>query len=100
MTTGEFRFPTEIWVKLLYELAARYHNLGDHRMKMLTLMTPLYLGRVASFITRTRTMNSQEAEEVVEEQAQIFEDQKGYLVELWENGGRATQLEEALGRED
>ena len=32
-------------------------------MKLLTLMTSLYLGQVASFITKTRDMDSQETEE-------------------------------------
>jgi hypothetical protein len=102
--TGElepevFRFPVEIWVKLVYELAAKYHQLWVHRMKLLTLMTPLYLGRVASFITDTRDMDSQEAEEVVEKQARSFEEHKPYLVELWRQGNHASRLEEKLGRE-
>ncbi len=83
LPTEEFRFTTEVWVKLLYELAAKYHHLADHRMKLLSVMTPLYLGRVASFVTRTRDMDSKAAEEVVEEQAVKFEEQKDYLVNLW-----------------
>ncbi len=95
-----FRFPVEIWVKLVYELAAKYHHLWLHRMKLLTLMIPLYLGRVASFITTTRNMDSQEAEEVVEAQAQSFEEHKPYLLELWKNGTHSDRLEETLGHED
>jgi hypothetical protein len=94
-----FRFPTEIWVKLVYELAAKYHQLWFHRMKLLTLMTPLYLGRVASFITRTRQMDSHEAEEVVEEQARSFEEHKSYLLELWKKETDSSRLEKTLGRE-
>ncbi len=95
-----FTLPTEIWVKLLYELAAKYHHLSDHRMKMLGLMTPLYLARVASFINRTKDMTSQEAEQVVEEQARIFEEQKDYLRELWFDAAKPQTLEEALSREE
>lgn len=94
-----FTFPVNIWVKLVYELAARYHHLSVHRMKLLTLMTPLYLGRVASFITTTRNMDSQEAEEVVEQQAQSFEELKPYLLELWRNGTHSSSIEETLGHE-
>jgi hypothetical protein len=83
----------------VYELVAKYHQLGVHRMKLLTLMTPLYLGRVASFITKTRNMNSQEAEEVVEEQARIFEDYKPYLLELWKQGNNSPDLEDKLVRD-
>ena len=90
-TPEEFYFSTEMWVKLLYQLAAKYHHLADHRMKLLAVMTPLYLGRVASFITRTRDMDSRGAEEVVEEQAAKFEEQKDYLVDLWTNGAQVPQ---------
>jgi hypothetical protein len=94
-----FIFPVEIWVKLVYEVAAKYHQLWVHRMKLLSLMTPLYLGRVASFITDTRDMNSQEAEEVVQQQAQSFEEHKPYLIQLWREGNHSFSLEEKLGRE-
>jgi hypothetical protein len=92
-----FLFPVETWVKLLYELAAKYHHLTDHRMKLLGVMTPLYLGRVASFITRTRDMSGAEAEAVVEEQAAVFEQLKPYLVDQWQNGHAPDRLEETLG---
>ena len=95
-----FQFPVTIWVKLVYELAAKYHQLWIHRGKLLTLMTPLYLGRVASFITKTRDMDSQEAEEVVEEQAQSFEAHKPYLLELWNSGTNSSKLEETLQSEN
>jgi glycosyltransferase involved in cell wall biosynthesis len=94
----DFHFHTDVWVKLLYELAAKYHQLPVHRMKMLTMMTPLYLGRVASFITRTLDMDSLQAEEVVEEQAEVFERLKPYLVDRWHDGDDARRAGEAFER--
>lgn len=47
-------------------------------------MEPLYYGRVASFVVETWSMSNQEAEELVEKQAQIFEEQKEYLLKIWE----------------
>ena len=96
---GEFLFPVEIWVKLIYELAAKYHQLPGHQMKLLTLMTPLYLARVASFINRTVDMNFQEAEEVVEEQARVFEKNKDYLLKLWTEENHSKSLEKAMEKE-
>jgi hypothetical protein len=96
LTPDNFLFPVEVWVKLIYELAAKYHQLPVHRMKMLTMMTPLYLGRVASFINRTRDMDSLEAEAVVEEQAEVFESLKPYLLERWGDGGDVERVDEAL----
>ena len=100
MTPSEFLFPVEIWVKLLYELAAKHRQLPTHRSKLLTLMTPIYLARVASFINRTREMDFQEAEAVVEEQARIFEENKAYLVKLWSEAPAPETLNEAMARED
>jgi hypothetical protein len=93
LTPEEFLFPVEVWVKLLYELAAKYHQLPVHRMKMLTMMTPLYLGRVASFITRTRNMDSLDAEAVVEEQAGVFEQLKPHLLRLWADGSATLEVD-------
>ena len=96
----EFLFPVETWVKLLYELAAKYHHLPVHRMKMLTMMTPLYLARVASFINRTRDMDSSGAEAVVEEQAEVFEQLKPYLMTLWTNENHPSNLDRGLCGKD
>jgi len=70
-------------VSILYELAATFHQWEAHRYKLLELATPLYNGRVASFINRTIEMNSREAEAVVEEQAKAFEESRSYLDKLW-----------------
>jgi hypothetical protein len=96
MSARDFLFPVETWVKLVYELAAKYHHLRDHRMKLLGIMTPLYLGRVASFINRTLEMTSTEAEAEVEEQALVFEDLKPYLVEVWKDLDHSREAEESL----
>jgi len=41
---------------------------------------------VASFINQTKKMSSSEAEELVEQQAQTFEDNKDYLIRVWDEG--------------
>ena len=67
----------------LYEIAATFHQWTYNRTQLVNVVTPLYLGRVASFINQTKKMTSSEAEEVVEKQAEVFEEQKGYLIEVW-----------------
>ncbi len=80
----KFVMPVETWVMVLYETAATFHRWKDNRTQLVNLVTPLYLGRVASFINQTKKMDSAQAEEVVEEQAQVFEDHKDYLVKIWD----------------
>jgi len=76
--------PVSTWVQVLYETAATFHHWTHNRTELVNLVTPLYLGRVASFINQTKNMSSSQAEEVVDEQAQIFEDYKDYLIKVWE----------------
>jgi hypothetical protein len=71
-------------VQILYELAATFHVWKINRNKLVDLMTPLYYGRVASFVRQSWEMNSREAEELVEEQALKFEEQKDYLLDVWD----------------
>jgi hypothetical protein len=80
----KFTMPVKTWAMVLYETAATFHAWTDNRTQLVNLITPLYLGRVASFINQTKKVSSSQAEEVVEEQAQVFEDQKNYLIRVWD----------------
>jgi glycosyltransferase involved in cell wall biosynthesis len=84
MATRRFVFSTDTWVRILYELAATFHAWSVNRNKLIDLMTPLYYARVASFVRQTMEMSSQEAENLVEEQASSFEEHKVYLLKVWE----------------
>jgi glycosyltransferase involved in cell wall biosynthesis len=87
----KFVMPVKTWVMVLYETAATFHHWTHNRTQLVNLVTPLYLGRVASFINQTRDMNSSQAEEVVEEQAQVFEDYKDYLIQVWDDRDKERQ---------
>jgi hypothetical protein len=90
----DFHFPTESWVKILYELAATYRHWTVNRKRLLDVMTPLYFGRVASFVQQSWSMSSQEAEALVEEQAVMFETHKDYLIRVWdEKSARAAKTD-------
>jgi hypothetical protein len=83
-SSREIYLPTEIWIQILYDLAATFHRWSKNRYKLIELVTPLYYARVASFVRQTWDLTSAEAEKVVEEQAQLFEDHKDYLLRVWE----------------
>ena len=80
----DFLIETEIWAKILYDLAAAFHHWRGNRSLMVSLMTPLYFARVASFVNRTRDISNEQAEAVVEEQAEVFEKTKDYLIKRWD----------------
>jgi hypothetical protein len=84
MAKTKFEMPVTTWVHILYETAATFHSWTYNRTQLVNLVTPLYLGRVASFINQTKDMSSAQAEEIVEQQAQVFEDYKDYLLQIWD----------------
>ncbi len=92
MKSEEFHLPTDVWVQILYELAAEFHTWTINRSNLVDLVTPLYYARVATFVRQTWDMTSQEAEALVEEQALRFEEQKEQLVRVWEEKSRAKSL--------
>jgi len=88
MAKTKFVMPMRTWVMVLYETAATFHEWKYNRTQLINLVTPLYLGRVASFINQSLKMSATEAEGLVEEQAQVFEAHKDYLIEVWDKGVR------------
>jgi hypothetical protein len=53
------------------------------REHLLKALTPLYLGKTASFVLDTQGLTSAEAEHHVEALCQTFGKQKEYLVTQW-----------------
>ncbi|RMD90558.1 MAG: glycosyltransferase [Calditrichaeota bacterium] len=81
---SDFLMNIESWAIILYDLAAAFHHWRGNRRLMVRLMTPLYFARVASFVNQTLNMSNEETEALVEEQAEIFEKNKDYLIARWE----------------
>jgi len=84
MDSNQFYLSTDAWAQILYELAATFHSWSVNRYRLIDLMTPLYYARVASFVRQSWDMSSQEAEDLVEEQALKFEEHKDYLIKVWD----------------
>lgn len=97
MEEDRFRLPTDTWVRALYELAATFHHWPANQRTLVDLMTPLYYGRVASFVNETKGMDSFQAERVVEDQATFFVEAKDYLISVWDHPRAVTRsfVEEA-----
>jgi hypothetical protein len=79
------------WAHILYEIAATFHHWPKDRAKLVDLMSPLYEARVASFINETLEMTTPDSERVVEEQAEVFEREKPYLLKQWDLDEKETK---------
>ena len=79
-----FRISDELWVRLIYEFALASHRKAMTLEHLLKSLTPLYLGKVASFILGTQDSTREEVEEKIETLSRLFEKEKPYLIERWD----------------
>lgn len=80
---NDCRISDDLWVKAVYDAAAAYHKRVMPRDHLLKALTPLYLGRTASFVLATQGLTSAEAEQTIEVLCQTFEHLKPYLIKRW-----------------
>ena len=78
-----FTFPTDLWARILYDMAVGYRNNQCDLGLMMDSLIPLYFGRTFSFVKKTKRMSILHAEEAIEEDCVIFEMSKPYLVNRW-----------------
>lgn len=79
----EFRFPLQLWTRIVYDFALAYHKRKLPSEHLLKSLTPLYLGKTASFVTETENMEQDEAEAEIEKLCAEFEKNKDYLINAW-----------------
>lgn len=79
-----FSFPAQTWATILFDAAAVYKRINaDEREKLMESLLPLYLGKVLSFVRKTERMSLQQAEEYIENECMIFEENKPYIIKVW-----------------
>jgi glucosylglycerate synthase len=78
-----FHFPSELWIRCLYDALVAYQRSTVDRERLLAALTPLYFGRTAGFISDTLELTNDQAERAIETQAREFEDLKPYLLTRW-----------------
>ncbi|MGQ0694371.1 MAG: glycosyltransferase [Nitrospiraceae bacterium] len=83
VSSADFRVPDDLWVRVIYEAALAYHQRLMPREHLLKALTPLYLGRTATFVLETQGLTTAEAERRIEQLCLAFESRKSYLVERW-----------------
>lgn len=85
MGLQHFSFPTQTWARIIFDAAVAYRNMNKtERLNLLDSLLPLYLGKVLSFVKKTERMSVQQAEEYIENECMIFEENKPQLVKGWE----------------
>ncbi len=82
----QVQFPADLWARILYDFAFLFQLWNRNRRRLVSMLVPLYFGRTAAYCQEVASMEAEEAEQVVEAQAAVFEREKPYLREkvlLW-----------------
>jgi hypothetical protein len=76
---------SKLWSRIVYEFAASYKNIKTSKDKKLLIdaLKTLWIGRFASYAKETKDMNLNQAEQVIQKQAQIFEHNFDYFKTIY-----------------
>lgn len=80
---SEFRFPSSLWTRIIYDFALAFRKKNLPREHLLKSLVPLYLGKTGAFILEVADMGQEEAEAEIEKLCLEFERGKPYLVDNW-----------------
>jgi hypothetical protein len=83
LAADEFRFPPDLWARVISDFAVAHHERRLPYDHLLRALTPLYLGRVAAFLLDARARPAAQVDGLVESMAQAFEVEKPSLVARW-----------------
>jgi glucosylglycerate synthase len=88
----DFRIPDSLWAQIIYDAALAHHRNVLPQEHLLKALTPLYLGKTASFVLDSQGLTSAEAEQLIETLCRTFEKQKDYLVARWPQSHDAREV--------
>ena len=86
LSEEHFRYPAELWVKTVYELAGSYAKSVINRDHIIQALAPLYRGRVFTFLVENGGGSAEDVENNIETLCRDFERLKPYLLEVWNEG--------------
>jgi len=72
-------------VDIIYSFAIASHKKVISKEHLLKSLTPLYIGRTASFVKETWNSDASEVEGKIEHLCRIFEERKTLFIERWNN---------------
>ncbi|MGA2355807.1 MAG: hypothetical protein ABSG02_15030 [Terriglobales bacterium] len=81
----DFHYPTELWVRTVYEFAASYQKSVISRDHIVQALAPLFRGRMFTFLTENRNVSAADVEKNIEDLCLEFERLKPYLLQLWKS---------------
>jgi hypothetical protein len=91
-----FRFPDDLWVRVIYAFARAYRHRVIDRGHLVRSILPLYMGRVAAWVIETWSSDAAEVDGRIERLRERFEAGKAVLCQGWngveEGAQRGTRI--------
>ncbi len=82
-TGDDFHMPDVVWVDIIYSFALAAHRNALNKEHLLKSLTPLYIGRTASFVIEARESSGPEVEEKIENLCGVYEKLKPSFADRW-----------------
>ena len=82
----QFVYSPELWTRTVYEFAAAYHKAVIDRDHIVQALVPLFRGRAFTFLTENHDTSAEDFESNIEALCRTFENEKPYLLRLWDGG--------------
>ncbi len=83
--TKKEKFDSELWAEVVYNFAASWKNIKTVEKKYLLLysLKILWIGRFVSYARKVEDMDINQAEKVIQKQAELFEEKIDYLRSIY-----------------
>jgi hypothetical protein len=81
-----FHMPSDLWVRTVYSFALGYHRRPMNSDHLLASLTPLYLGRTASWVNQAATYDADRVEAELDALCGRFEALQPQLATAWREG--------------
>jgi glycosyltransferase involved in cell wall biosynthesis len=85
-STETFHMPPDVWVRVVYGFLLAYRRRSPNPAHLLPCLTPLYLGRTASWVNQASGYGAEAVERALDELCERFEAFKPTFVEAWTEG--------------
>jgi glycosyltransferase involved in cell wall biosynthesis len=95
MNCEDFYYRSDLWARILFDFAVAYRNEIVTRNKLIEALIPFYFSRTLSFVNKTSHMNTQGAEGYLENINRVFELEKYYLIQRWDQTARKNGISTA-----
>ena len=80
---NEVRIPADLWARILFDYIVAFRDELVERPILLKSLIPIYYIRTLGFVNETREMDTKEAEDFLEVECRIMEEEIYYLIAKW-----------------